>query len=88
MIPEEAIRLRSYLIWERDGCPEGKAHEHWLRARAELEFESRPPLQQLHDWERYVVARPHILRPPQKVTSARVSIGKREASRRPFSAAR
>jgi cytoskeletal protein CcmA (bactofilin family) len=34
---EEAIRLRSQQIWERDGCPEGYAQEHWMRAKAELE---------------------------------------------------
>ncbi|MGA7673806.1 MAG: DUF2934 domain-containing protein [Rhizomicrobium sp.] len=36
---EEKIRVRSYLIWEREGRPEGKADEHWLRAKAELEAE-------------------------------------------------
>ena len=33
---EEAIRLRSKQIWEREGCPEGNAQDHWNRARAEL----------------------------------------------------
>lgn len=36
---EDDIRLRSYLIWEREGHPEGKSEEHWLRAKAELEAE-------------------------------------------------
>ena len=36
---EEAIRLRSQQIWQREGCPEGLAQEHWLRAKAELEAE-------------------------------------------------
>jgi cytoskeletal protein CcmA (bactofilin family) len=36
---EEAIRLRSQQIWEREGCLEGCAQEHWLRAKAELEAE-------------------------------------------------
>ena len=36
---EEAIRLRSKEIWEREGCTEGLALEHWLRAKAELEAE-------------------------------------------------
>jgi len=36
---EEAIRLRSKLIWEREGCPEGLAQAHWDRAKAELEAE-------------------------------------------------
>ena len=25
---------RAYALWEREGCPEGKADEHWLRIRA------------------------------------------------------
>ena len=36
---EEAIRLRSKQIWEREGCPEDCAWDHWLRAKAELEAE-------------------------------------------------
>lgn len=36
---EDEIRLRSYMIWENEGRPEGKSHEHWLRAKAELEVE-------------------------------------------------
>jgi len=36
---EEEIRKRSYLIWEREGRPDGKAEEHWARAKAELEAE-------------------------------------------------
>lgn len=38
-LPEDAIRLRSYFIWQREGCPEGQALSHWLRAKAELEAE-------------------------------------------------
>jgi cytoskeletal protein CcmA (bactofilin family) len=36
---DEAIRLRSQQIWEREGCPEGCSQEHWNRAKAELEAE-------------------------------------------------
>lgn len=36
---EEEIRTRSYLIWEREGCQDGKSHEYWLRAKTELEAE-------------------------------------------------
>lgn len=36
---EEAIRLRSYQIWEREGRPQGCSQEHWARAKAELEAE-------------------------------------------------
>lgn len=37
--PEPAdadIRIRSYQIWQAEGCPDGKAQDHWLRARKEL----------------------------------------------------
>ena len=40
-IPEDAIRLRSYLIWQREDCPQGAELDHWLRAKAELERELR-----------------------------------------------
>lgn len=36
---EEEIRTRSYLIWEREGCLNGKSEEYWQRAKAELEAE-------------------------------------------------
>lgn len=36
---EDEIRTRSYLIWEREGCQDGKSEEYWLRAKAELEAE-------------------------------------------------
>ena len=37
MPTDEAIRERSYLIWESEGRPSGKELEHWIRARDELE---------------------------------------------------
>jgi hypothetical protein len=30
------VQRRAYLIWEREGRPEGKALEHWRRAELEL----------------------------------------------------
>lgn len=33
------VRVRAYRIWERSGCPEGRAEEHWREALAELEAE-------------------------------------------------
>lgn len=41
-IPEEAIRMRAYQIWEREGRPHGRDHEHWVRARIELDAEIVP----------------------------------------------
>ena len=42
---DEAVRLRSFSIWQREGCPQDRALDHWLRAKAELEAELRadPP---------------------------------------------
>ncbi len=36
---EEQVRDRSYLLWEREGCQQGKSEEYWLRAKAELDAE-------------------------------------------------
>lgn len=33
---EEDIRIHSYLIWERDGKPDGRDKEYWFRAKEEL----------------------------------------------------
>ena len=38
---EQAIRERSYLIWEREGRPEGRNLEHWLLAEAEIRAEPK-----------------------------------------------
>lgn len=35
-ITEDEIRLRSYLIWEREGRPNGRDKVHWQMALAEL----------------------------------------------------
>jgi hypothetical protein len=36
-IREEHIRERAYCIWMEEGQPEGRHHDHWMRARWELE---------------------------------------------------
>ena len=33
---EEKIRLRALEIWKEEGCPEGRAREHWEQAEREL----------------------------------------------------
>jgi hypothetical protein len=33
---EERIRLRALEIWKEQGCPEGRALEHWAEAEREL----------------------------------------------------
>jgi len=39
---EHRIRQRAYEIWEEKGRPDGRARDHWLRARWEIEHESDP----------------------------------------------
>jgi Protein of unknown function (DUF2934) len=36
---EQAVRDRAYFIWEREGRPADRAHDHWYRAVREA---SRP----------------------------------------------
>ena len=38
MTLEERIRMRAHRIWEEEGKPEGKHHEHWERARREVDL--------------------------------------------------
>jgi hypothetical protein len=33
---ESATRLRAYVIWEREGRPEGRHLEHWFLAQREI----------------------------------------------------
>ncbi|SKA36350.1 DUF2934 domain-containing protein [Consotaella salsifontis] len=37
----EAIRNRAYEIWEREGRPNGREHEHWAEAAREIEEAQR-----------------------------------------------
>ena len=34
---ERQLRERAYAIWEEEGRPEGRHHDHWHRARSETE---------------------------------------------------
>lgn len=34
---DDATRYRAYMIWQREGRPEGRADAHWRNARAELD---------------------------------------------------
>lgn len=74
MISEDAIRLRSYEIWEREGRPDGKAVEHWLVARMELEAETPGRYVELAEWRNTVMPRLPASRRPQKTISTRVGI--------------
>lgn len=91
MVSEEAIRERSYTIWEQQGRPEGKAIEHWLQAKGELEAERQPKrkspafeyyarLYRFEEWQRLVLPRPRISVPPQVTMAARISRDRRPAA--------
>jgi hypothetical protein len=90
MLSEEAIRQRSYQIWQREGCPAGKADEHWFRARAELEAEQPKReyrtaayhmiLYRFDEKLRSVLPRPRISAPPQKFVASRISREQRPAA--------
>ncbi len=41
-LDEHRVRERAYEIWEEEGRPEGRAVDHWLRARWELEHKHDP----------------------------------------------
>jgi len=51
---EQAIRERAYLIWKREGCPDGRAFDHWMSARIE-EQELQNEL--AHDEEKVLAGR-------------------------------
>ena len=76
MVAEHAIRIRSYLIWEAEGRPEGRHMEFWFRAKAQLEAESSVP----QPWKRaclFVVPRASVSSPPRKMVANRVPPRKR-----------
>jgi hypothetical protein len=76
MISEEVIRKRSYLIWQRLGCPHGRSLQHWLEARAELERELEqsdfPPVIFSCDRNHDVVPHAHVSPRPLHMTARRI----------------
>jgi hypothetical protein len=75
LIPEEHIRHRAYCIWEADGHQEGRCHDYWQRAKAELEEElvkaHDVPVAEEADVE-FVMPRPPISKPVCRSESARI----------------
>ena len=72
---EDEIRIRAYLIWEREGCLQGKDAEHWLQAKAELDAEFEA------DWRAaslegeatgFVLPHLPISSPPSRSVSAKI----------------
>jgi len=41
-VDDERVRERAHQIWIEEGKPDGRAVDHWLRARWELEREAEP----------------------------------------------
>lgn len=41
---EEIVRAKAHTLWLEEGCPDGRAESHWLRAVeiVELEFKIEP----------------------------------------------
>lgn len=37
---EQRVRQRAHDIWQTEGCPEGRAKEHWARAEQEIADET------------------------------------------------
>ena len=79
MVADHEIRIRSYLLWEAEGRPQGRDMEFWFRAQAELEAEARAP----SAWKRprlFVVPRASVTSPPRKLIANRVPNVKRAAT--------
>lgn len=73
MISEKSICERSYAIWLREGRPDGKALEHWLRAKAELELEAEMFAPKPQSPRGRVEPLPAISMRPRRKTSMRVA---------------
>lgn len=75
LIGEDQIRARSHAIWIIEGRPDGRAHQHWLRAIAELTTElERAWLAALDERENaeMVIPRPAVVAPPHRMMAGRV----------------
>ena len=64
MTEETVIHQLAYSIWPREGCPEGKALDHWLRAKAELAGKYGARFAALTDCGQRSEPRPQISMPP------------------------
>lgn len=40
---DQLLRDRAYFIWEREGRPDGRAYDHWVRAVTEARRPSPAP---------------------------------------------
>ncbi len=55
---EQIVRDRAYFIWEREGRPDGRAHDHWYRAIKEAsDSEKRSDDEAMFDEEKVLAGR-------------------------------
>ncbi len=61
---EQAVREKAYFIWEREGRPEGRAHDHWYRAiREAFRHEPGPDEEPLSEEEKVLAGRVDVNMP-------------------------
>ena len=68
------VRVRAYLIWEREGRPEGQEETFWHRAVAELEEAHRTQADE--ERQDHVPPHPGVSNPPTR--SEATVIGKKD----------
>ncbi len=56
--PDQTIRENAYYLWEREGRPEGRDQDHWLRAAAKLTKPPAPVEDHVEDEEKVLDGRP------------------------------
>jgi DUF2934 family protein len=55
---EQAVCEAAYFIWEREGCPEGRAPDHWRRAAIERAREEHCRDDEPEEEEKVLAGRP------------------------------
>lgn len=55
---DRAIRETAYFIWEREGRPDGRAHDHWLQAIANLAADRNRNEERMEEEEKVLAGRP------------------------------
>jgi hypothetical protein len=44
---EQLIRERAYVLWEQEGCPDGRADVHWCMAAEQIGNQTTPRRQRI-----------------------------------------
>jgi Protein of unknown function (DUF2934) len=44
---EQLIRERAYVLWEQEGCPDGRADVHWCMAAEQIGNQAKPRRQRV-----------------------------------------